>query len=60
MSVTLITEDIRYSMKSLGIGSCQSVFEESDVEGWNLLTEDAIALAQKYNDLTEVMCKKLV
>jgi hypothetical protein len=54
MSITLLTEDIRYGMKSLGIGSYQSVYDESDVEGWTLLTEDAVSLAQKYNDLKEL------
>jgi hypothetical protein len=52
MSIALLTKVIRYDMRSLGIGSYQSVYD--DIEGWTLLTEDAVSLAQKYNDLKEV------
>jgi hypothetical protein len=54
MSIALMIEDIQYGMKSLGIGSSQCVYEECDAEGWNFLTETAVSLAQKYDDLKEV------
>jgi hypothetical protein len=52
MSIALLTEVIRYDMRSLGIGSYQSVYD--NIEGWTLLTKDAVSLAQNYNHLKEV------
>jgi hypothetical protein len=45
MPIALMTEDIQYGMKNLGIESSQYVYEECDAEGWDFLTETAVSLA---------------